>query len=111
MVRATRFGLAAHIADWSAQEEKIGRFWRNAMLYQRSYDDNPIQMHKVEGNVKVGYFPAWLSLFDAVLNQELPPALAQAWSALAHRIGRGLSYARPTKHSEGRVPDLGGTYG
>ncbi|RYI03837.1 MAG: globin family protein, partial [Acetobacteraceae bacterium] len=31
-------------------------------------------------------------LFDSVLRLELPPDTAAAWSALAHRIGRGLMF-------------------
>lgn len=35
-------------------------------------------------------FDTWLGLFDAVLRRMLAPDTAAAWSALAHRIGRGL---------------------
>lgn len=99
--------FAAHVADWPAHEEKIGRFWRNALLFERNYDGNPMQIHAAAGNVKAAHFPVWLSLFDAVLAEELPPQKAHAWSALAHRIGRGLSYGLP-RESVGDVPDLGG---
>ncbi len=100
--------FAAHVVDWPAHEEKIGRFWRNALLYQRSYDGNPMQVHQAAGNVRAQHFPVWLSLFDGVLDQELPPHLADAWSALAHRIGRGLSYGLPVDHGKPNVPNLRG---
>lgn len=97
--------FAAHIADWTPHEEKITRFWRNALLLQRCYDGNPMQVHKAAGDVKSAHFPIWLALFDTVLERELPADLAKAWSALAHRIGRGLSYGLP---QEGKaVPFLG----
>ncbi len=94
--------FAVHISDWRAHEHKIGRFWRNALLLQRCYDGNPMQTHRATGNVRAAHFPVWLSLFDDVLHRELPETLAQGWSALAHRIGRGLSYGLP--HDDGKSP-------
>lgn len=84
--------FAAHVADWPAHETKIALFWRNAILLERGYDGNPMAVHKAAGNVRPGMFDAWLALFDATLSRELPPETAQAWSNLAHRIGRGLRY-------------------
>ncbi len=84
--------FAAHVSDWPAHEAKIGRFWRNAILFQRSYDGNPMAVHQAAGNVRPGMFDAWLGLFDSVLGRELPAETAAAWSALAHRIGNGLRY-------------------
>ena len=98
--------FAAHVADWPMHLEKIGRFWRNALLLQRCYDGNPMQVHIAAGDVEPMHFPVWLSLFDAVLEQELPQPLAHAWSALAHRIGRGLSYGLPREAGETRMPSL-----
>lgn len=99
--------FAAHVADWPAHEEKIGRFWRNALLLQHCYDGNPMQTHRAAGNVREQHFPIWLSLFDSVLGEELPRPLATAWSSLAHRIGRGLSYGLPSDDGEDDVPRLG----
>lgn len=87
--------FAGHVSDWDSHEQKIGRFWRNVLLLQRSYDGNPMQVHKAAGDVHAQHFPLWLSLFDTVLAHDLPQPLAQSWSALAHRIGRGLSYGLP----------------
>lgn len=83
--------FGAHVTDWPAHEAKIAAFWRNAILFERSYDGNPMAVHKAAGDVRPGMFIPWLKLFDEVLTRRLPPETAAAWSALAHRIGRGLS--------------------
>lgn len=83
--------FGAHVTDWPAHEAKIAAFWRNAILFERSYDGNPMAVHKAAGDVRPGMFIPWLKLFDEVLARRLPPETAAAWSALAHRIGRGLS--------------------
>jgi hemoglobin len=101
--------FAAHVTDWPSHEEKITRFWRNALLLERSYDGNPMQAHAAAGNVKRDHFTAWLSLFDAVLIREVPQPYAHAWSTLAHRIGRGLSYGLPSEKGISGIPCLGRT--
>jgi hemoglobin len=82
--------FAAHVNDWPEHEAKIARFWRNAILHERSYDGNPFAIHRAAGDVKAPMFDVWLGLFDSVLRRELPENLAAGWSELAHRIGRGL---------------------
>lgn len=82
--------FAAHVTDWPEHEAKIARFWRNAILFERAYDGNPMAAHAAAGNVRPGMFTPWLELFDRVLRRNLPPEAAAAWSALAHRIGRAL---------------------
>ena len=82
--------FAVHVDDWPEHEKKIAAFWANAILHERSYDGNPMQVHRKAGNVRPGMFETWLDLFDRILAQELTPDQAQAWSALAHKIGRSL---------------------
>lgn len=84
--------FAAHVSDWPAHEAKITRFWRNAILFERVYDGNPLEVHRDAGNVRPPMFDVWLGLFDSVLRRGLAPDVAAAWSALAHRIGRGLRF-------------------
>ena len=79
-----------HVTDWPEHEEKIARFWRNAILYERSYDGNPMRTHMQAGDVKAEHFAPWLMLFDETLRRTLPEETAAGWSALAHRIGAGL---------------------
>lgn len=82
--------FAAHVQDWPAHEETVARFWRNAILNERGYEGSPMAAHLAAGDVRPGMFGPWLKLFDTVLTEELSPEKAQAWSALAHRIGRSL---------------------
>lgn len=82
--------FAAHVTDWPGHEAKIARFWKRAILYQPVYDGNPMRVHLQAGDVMPQHFPHWLALFDETLRRTLPPETAAAWSALAHRIGRGL---------------------
>ncbi len=80
--------FAVHVTDWPAHEARVADFWANAILHDRGYDGNPVQVHRAAGNVRPGMFDAWLALFDKVLREDLRPDQAEAWSALAHKIGR-----------------------
>jgi hemoglobin len=99
--------FAKHVIDWPTHEAKIAGFWRNAILLERTYSGNPMQVHQAAGNVHAEHFPMWLALFDQVLEQELEKDAATAWSALAHRIGRGLSMGlTPSINSHDGPPKL-----
>lgn len=84
--------FANHVRDWPAHEAKITRFWANAILFAHGYDGNPLAVHRAAGNVDPAMFADWLALFDQTLAAHLPPDTARQWSALAHRIGRGLIF-------------------
>ncbi|MFY0596575.1 MAG: group III truncated hemoglobin [Cognatishimia sp.] len=100
--------FAAHIAteDWPDHEAKIASFWRNGILKERSYSGNPMQVHMAAGNVMPTHFSDWLGLFDEVLADQLPPDTARAFSALAHRIGRGLRMGLEHVHQPSDQPPI-----
>ncbi len=99
--------FAAHVSDWTSHEAKIADFWANAILRERSYDGNPMQVHLKAGNVRPGMFEPWLKLFDTTLAAELPPETARKWSALAHKIGRSLRAGVVEKDNlPGGIPNL-----
>lgn len=98
--------FARHVLDWDEHEAKIARFWRNAILHERSYDGNPYLIHQSAGDVRPGMFEPWLALFDAVLARNLRPDQAAAWSELAHRIGRGLRAGVTPRTAPGQPPVL-----
>jgi hemoglobin len=95
--------FAAHVTDWPAHEAKIVRFWRGAILGEVGYEGSPMMAHRRAGNVEAAHFPVWLGLFDTVLRETLPPGPAGEWSALAHRLGRGL---RLGVEDVGRAPSV-----
>ncbi|PTV93892.1 hemoglobin [Rhodobacter aestuarii] len=82
--------FAAHVEDWPHHEAKIARFWKGSILHAKGYEGSPMIAHRRAGDVEGGHFPLWLATFDAVLQETLTPEAATAWSALAHRIGKGL---------------------
>ena len=92
---------------WAEHEEKIARFWRNAILFERSYDGNPQQVHSQRPAVMPEHFDLWLALFDQTLADTLSDDLAKGWSALAHRIGAGLRMGVTTaRQKAGAAPSL-----
>ncbi|MGR3365916.1 MULTISPECIES: group III truncated hemoglobin [Roseobacteraceae] len=99
--------FAVHVTDWPAHEAKVASFWANTILHERSYDGTPVAAHVNAGNVRPGMFSTWLALFDIVLNAELRPDQAAAWSALAHRIGRSMRASVVEREThDGGVPKL-----
>ena len=79
-----------HVHEWHAHEEKIAAFWRNAILFERSYDGNPQRVHSERPDVKPEMFAHWLDLFEEVAHGTLPPETATPWVALARRIRAGM---------------------
>ncbi|WP_297341866.1 group III truncated hemoglobin [Pseudophaeobacter sp.] len=77
-------------ADWPAHEAKIARFWRNAILREKSYNGNPMRVHVSRPEIQAEHFPQWLGLFHEVLRAELPAPIALQWGTLADRIGEGF---------------------
>lgn len=47
--------FAGHVTDWPEHEEKIARFWKNAILYERNYDDSRMQAHMQAGDVQAAH--------------------------------------------------------
>ena len=96
-----------HIDDWPEHEAKIAGFWRNAILFEGGYSGSPMQAHMRAGDVRADHFDNWLALFDDVLETSLPAQTAAAWSALVHRIGRGLRMGvQDVGRPAGTVPTL-----
>ncbi len=93
--------------EWRAHEARIAAFWRNAVGIDRSYDGNPMQVHKRNRDVHPGMFTPWLELFHATAKDELSPQQAANMSALAERIGRALRYGVTERdQARGAPPNL-----
>ncbi len=103
--------FAAHLGEddavWRAHEEKIGRFWKNAILREGGYQGRPMMVHRAAPDIHPEHFPQWLALFDDTAAAILPPEAAAAWSALAHRLGEAFRMGvEDARRPAGAVPRL-----
>lgn len=89
---------------WRAHEARIAAFWRNAILQERSYDGNPMAVHRANPGIRSEHFAPWLDLFGAVAREELPEQTAAALLALAQRIGRSLAMAVEAAQADPKAP-------
>tara|TARA_R110002094_G_scaffold3676_3_gene11912 strand:- start:274 stop:678 length:405 start_codon:yes stop_codon:yes gene_type:complete len=95
-------------ADWPDHEAKIVRFWANAILNERDYAGNPMQVHKVQGHVEPSHFDIWLDLFETTLHNTLPHEPAAQFNNLARRIGSSLKMGLEGTRAQMRgIPNLG----
>ncbi|SMH47965.1 group III truncated hemoglobin [Maritimibacter sp. HL-12] len=78
--------------EWRAHEARIAAFWRNAIGIDRSYDGNPMQVHRANRDIHPGMFSPWLDLFHATASEVLSPEKAAGIGALAEKIGQSLRY-------------------
>lgn len=92
---------------WNPHEAKIADFWANAILFERSYNGNPMMVHSGIPAIKPEMFDIWLDLFAKTLHKALPEQTAMAWENLARRIGRGLRMGvETTQHNPANPPML-----
>lgn len=88
-------------ADWARHLTKIGDFWANVMLIDRSYQGNPMQVHLGLTDIQPTDFDIWLDLFDRAAHATLSEEKATVFSLLAHRIGRSLAMGIAQARSPG----------
>ena len=98
------FGAA--IVDWPTHEENIAAFWRGAILREPGYSGNPMRIHLANSEILPGHFPRWLDLFEETAKQVLKPETAVAFSHLANRIGKGLSFGIENFRREASAPPV-----
>lgn len=87
--------------EWAPHLAKIGNFWANVMLKERAYHGNPMQVHLCIPEIRPEDFDIWLGLFDQAAQDVLTPEKADAFSILAHRIGRSLAMGIAQARAEG----------
>jgi hemoglobin len=92
---------------WPSHEAKITRFWANAILNERDYGGNPMQVHKTQGHIEPRHFQVWLDLFEETLRTTLPAEPAMQFNTLARRIGASLKMGLEGTRAQMRgVPNL-----
>jgi hemoglobin len=96
--------VGTSVDDWRAHEEKIAGFWSNAILMDRRYQGNPMRVHMMTPEVLPEHFPVWLDLFEETARHVLSKSKADNITALARRIGAGLSYGLEHYRSDQTQP-------
>ena len=79
----------ARIHDWPAHLAKIGEFWALQTGGPSRYSGGFGAAHLRIG-IEPQHFELWLGLWDFNCQRQLPPAEAEAMSALAHEFGARL---------------------
>lgn len=83
----------ARVSDWPHHLDILTHFWWVTLGGER-YLQYPYAVAQKHG--EAGFTPEllgdWLALFEATLNEHLPPALAEGWMERARRIGESLTY-------------------
>jgi hemoglobin len=79
----------ARIADWEPHLARMCAFWSSVALLTGRYHGRPTEMH-LPLPVDARHFDRWLALFEATARDMCPPAAAQHFVELAHRIGTSL---------------------
>jgi len=92
--------------EWRAHEARIAAFWRNAIGIDRSYDGNPMQVHRANRDIHPGMFSVWLDLFHATAAEVLSPEKAASISALADKIGQSLRYGVTIRDQQRGAPPI-----
>jgi len=92
--------------EWRAHEARIAAFWRNAIGIDRSYDGNPMQVHRANRDIHPGMFSAWLDLFHATAAEVLSPEKAASIGALADKIGQSLRYGVTIRDEQRGAPPI-----
>lgn len=82
--------IGTNAGIWRFHEDKIASFWRSVLFRDGAFYGNPMVAHMNIPEIRDEHFTQWLELFDTVLTEVLPEETALAFSAIAHRIGRGL---------------------
>lgn len=101
------FAHSINTSDWPEHEAKITRFWANAILNERNYNGNPMQVHKVQGHIEPAHFEIWLNLFETTLRNTIPAQSAAQFNHLARRIGASLKMGLEGTRAQMRgIPNL-----
>ncbi|HEY5337607.1 MAG TPA: group III truncated hemoglobin [Rhizomicrobium sp.] len=81
--------FAAKIDDWEPHLQKMFAFWSSVALMSGRYHGQPMVKH-LPLPVDAGHFDRWLALFAETARNMCPPAAAERFILLSHRVGESL---------------------
>ena len=87
------FNEAIPAQAWPEHLARIHRFWSSVMLGSRTYDGNPVAVHRTIRRMDRALFPLWLALFEQSAAELFAPGPATQLTDKAHRIAASLELA------------------
>jgi hemoglobin len=81
--------FAAKIDDWEPHLQKMFAFWSSVALMSGRYHGQPMAKH-LPLPIDARHFDRWLTLFADTARDVCPPAAAERFTLLSHRVGESL---------------------
>ncbi len=81
--------FAAKIGDWEPHLQKMFAFWSSVALMSGRYHGQPMAKH-LPLPIDARHFNRWLTLFADTARDVCPPAAAERFTLLSHRVGESL---------------------
>lgn len=92
------------VKDWDSHLPRIYDFWSAVVLRTARYSGRPIEAHSGMPELKREHFGRWLGIWEATVEQVVPPESRDAYLVPARRMaesmadrlcGRGCPFQRP----------------
>lgn len=83
--------FASKIEDWEPHLQKMFAFWSSVALMTGRYHGQPMVKH-IPLPIDARHFNRWLSLFAKTAGDVCPPAAAERFIQLSHRVGESLEF-------------------
>ncbi|MGH6890548.1 MAG: group III truncated hemoglobin [Rhizomicrobium sp.] len=81
--------FAARIENWEPHLQKMFAFWSSVALMSGRYHGQPMARH-LPLPIDARHFDRWLALFAETARDVCPPAAAEHFIHLSHRVGESL---------------------
>ena len=89
--------FAAKIDDWEPHLQKMFAFWSSVALMSGHYHGQPMAKH-LPLPIDARHFDRWLTLFADTARDVCPPAAAERFTLLSHRVGESLELGIANAH-------------
>jgi hemoglobin len=80
----------SHVGDWDAHLGRMYDFWSAALLRTGRYSGQPVERHRLIGELGAAHFDRWIELFEETVRDSCPPRLVDAFLVRARRMRDGM---------------------
>lgn len=86
--------FARAVVDWDHHHARLASFWSSVMMGTGRFKGSPMQAHlRHKDHIRPEMFDRWLTLWDEVTGEMLPPAAAREMQARARTMGESFKLA------------------